>query len=190
MWVVETFFQASLALFQPWMMLFEGWLMAVYQHDADGLGLIQQAIQIWEEKAGSRRGVLTQYNLLIEGYLALGQADAALDDVDTMLDFIDTTDLRVAEAEFRRLKGEALRALDQPEEAEGCFQHTLTVARKQNAKAWELRAAMSLCRLYQATGQAAQLAAARDQLAEVYGWFTEGLDTADLQDAAALLTKA
>jgi len=175
-------------ILQPWVMLFTGWLRAVDQHDAEGLDLMHQAVQSLEE-ANSQRGILLQYNLLMDGYLALGQADAALAHLDPMLDIMNATELRNAEAEFRRLKGEALRALDQPDAAEACFQRALSVARAQSAKAWELRAALSLCRLYQATGQATQLAAARAQLAEVYGWFTEGFATGDLQEAAALLAE-
>jgi tetratricopeptide (TPR) repeat protein len=178
---------ASLAVFQPWVLLFEGWLMAVDQRAAAGLEQMHQAIQLWEKEAGSQGGMLLQYTLLIEGYLALGQAEAALAPLDAMLDFIDATDFRAAEAEFVRLRGEAWRALGQPDKAEACFQRALAVARAQPAKTWELRAVMSLCRLYQAAGQATKLATARAQLTKVYDWFTEGLDTPDLQAAAALL---
>ena len=69
-------------------------------------------------------------------------------------------------------------------EAATCFQQALNVARQQQAKSLELRAAMSLSRLWQRQGQRA---AARELLADVYGWFTEGFDTADLQEAKALL---
>ncbi len=175
-------------ILQPWVMLFTGWLRAIDQHDAGGLDLMHQAIQSLEQ-ANSQRGILLQYNLLMDGYLALGQADVALARLDAMLDIMNATELRNAEAEFRRLKGEALRALSQPDAAEVCFQRALTVAREQSAKAWELRAVTSLCRLYQATGQATQSAAARAQLTEVYAWFTEGFDTPDLQKAAALLAE-
>ena len=72
----------------------------------------------------------------------------------------------------------------QGESAEACFQHALTIARRQQAKSFELRAAMSLSRLWQRQGRRD---AARQLLAEVYGWFTEGFDTADLQEAKALL---
>ena len=65
-----------------------------------------------------------------------------------------------------------------------CFQQALDIARRQQAKSWELRAAMSLSRLWQQQGKRA---AARELLAPIYGWFTEGFDTADLQDAKALL---
>src|SRR5262245_55402453 len=90
------------------------------------------------------------------------------------------------EAELHRLKGELLLALsaDNHAEAEGCFHHALDVARRQQTKSLELRAAMSLSRLWQRQGKRAE---AYELLAPVYGWFTEGFDTADLQEAKALL---
>ncbi len=69
-------------------------------------------------------------------------------------------------------------------QAEACFQQALAIARSQRAKSWELRTAMSLSRLWQPQGKRA---AARDLLEPIYGWFTEGFDTADLQEAKALL---
>jgi predicted ATPase len=74
--------------------------------------------------------------------------------------------------------------MDHTGEAEACLQHALAIARRQQAKSFELRAAMSLSRLWQRQGKRD---AARDLLAPLYGWFTEGFDTADLQDARALL---
>ena len=89
-------------------------------------------------------------------------------------------------AETYRLQGELLlaRATGQDTEAEACFRQALDIARRQQAKSWELRAAMSLARLWQRQGKRD---AARQVLTEVYGWFTEGFDTADLQEAKALL---
>jgi len=75
-------------------------------------------------------------------------------------------------------------AVAQPEEAEACFHQALDVARRQRARALELRAAMSLARLWQQQGKRTE---ARELLAPIYGWFTEGFDTADLQEAKALL---
>src|SRR5262249_9587986 len=85
-----------------------------------------------------------------------------------------------------RLQGTLLlrQAVPDTAQAEACFQQALTVVRRQQAKSWELRAATSLSRLWQHQGKRA---AAYDLLAPVYGWFTEGFDTADLQDARALL---
>jgi predicted ATPase len=76
------------------------------------------------------------------------------------------------------------QAADQHAQAETCFQHALTIARRQQAKSLELRAAMSLARLWQQQGQRT---ATYELLAPIYGWFTEGFDTADLQEAKALL---
>src|SRR5207253_11031937 len=90
------------------------------------------------------------------------------------------------EAELHRLKGELLlqQSPDHHAEAHACFQQALDVARDQQAKALELRAATSLARLWQQQGKRAE---AYPLLAEVYGWFTEGFDTPDLQEAKALL---
>ena len=88
--------------------------------------------------------------------------------------------------QIHRLKGELLLAAspEKPAEAEACFQQALDVARRQEAKSLELQAAMSLGRLWQQQGKRAE---AYDLLAPIYGWFTEGFDTADLQEARALL---
>jgi len=99
---------------------------------------------------------------------------------------VDSTGERRDEPELYRIKGELLLRHTVPDvhQAEACFQQALAIARRQQAKSWELRAAMSLARLWQGQGKRA---AARQLLAEVYGWFTEGFDTADLQEARALL---
>ena len=90
------------------------------------------------------------------------------------------------EAELHRLRGELLlqQTVAQSEEAEPCFQQALAVAHRQQAKSLEVRAAVSLARLWQRQGKRRE---AHQLLAEVYGWFTEGFDTADLQEAKALL---
>ena len=89
-------------------------------------------------------------------------------------------------AEAYRLQGALLlqQTLPDASQAEACFQLALTVAHRQQAKSWELRSAISLSRLWQSQGKRA---AACQLLADVYGWFTEGFDTADLQEAKALL---
>jgi predicted ATPase len=102
------------------------------------------------------------------------------------LEIVHDTGERWAEPELFRLTGELLLRQDVPDatQAEACFQRALVGARCQQAKSWELRAALSLSRLWQQQGKREE---ARHLLAEVYGWFTEGFDTADLQDAKALL---
>ena len=99
---------------------------------------------------------------------------------------VKTTEERWCEAEVNRIAGEI--ALVSPEhdaaKAEAYFERALTIARQQQAKSWELRAAMSMARLWRDQGKVQQ---ARELLAPVYGWFTEGFDTLDLKEAKALL---
>src|SRR5262249_16899210 len=102
------------------------------------------------------------------------------------LTFAATTGERWYEPELYRLKGELLlqQNSDNQTEAESCFHHALDIARNQQAKSFELRVATSLARLWQSQGKRD---AARQLLGDVYYWFTEGFDTADLKDAKALL---
>jgi predicted ATPase len=99
---------------------------------------------------------------------------------------VDHTGERHWEAEVYRLKGELLlqQAVPDAPQTEACFQQALAVPRRQQARSLELRAALSLSRLWQQQGKRN---AARQVLAEIYGWFTEGFDTPDLQEARALL---
>jgi predicted ATPase len=99
---------------------------------------------------------------------------------------VDTTEESRHEAELYRLQGELLlrQAVPDVPQAEACFQQALDIARRQQARSWELRAAMSLSRLWQRQGKCDD---ARELLAPIYDWFTEGFDTADLQEAKALL---
>jgi predicted ATPase len=115
-----------------------------------------------------------------------GQTTEGLEALAEALATLPTSGVLWWEAELHRLRGELLlqHAVAQPGEAEACFQQALTVARRQQAKSLELRATMSLARLWQRQGKGAT---AQQMLAEVYGWFTEGFDTADLQEARALL---
>ena len=93
---------------------------------------------------------------------------------------------RISEAELYRLKGDLLLALfeENQAEAEESFRRAIDIARRQGAKSLELRAVMSLSRLWQKQGKQEE---ARQMLAEIYGWFTEGFDTADLKEAKELL---
>src|SRR5947199_10108699 len=102
------------------------------------------------------------------------------------LKLVQTTGERWYKQDLYRLKGELLLQLssDNQAEAEHCFQQAMTVAQNQQAKSFELRAATSLAKLWQQQGKRQE---AYDLLAPVYNWFTEGFDTADLQDAKGLL---
>jgi predicted ATPase len=122
--------------------------------------------------------------MLGRAYSNSGHAEEGLRLLTEALVHVDHTGERFWEAEVYRRKGELLQAVPDALQAEACFQQALVVARRQQAKSWELRAALSLSRLWQQQGKRA---AARQLLAEVYGWFTEGFDTPDLQEAKVLL---
>jgi class 3 adenylate cyclase len=122
--------------------------------------------------------------LLAEAYLAAGRSHEGLAAVDESIAAADQLHLRWFEAELHRLKGELALAGAQEREAEGSMRRAMAIAQRQQAKGWELRAATSLARLLRKQGRIAQ---ARDVLAPVYNWYTEGFDTTDLKDAKALL---
>jgi len=138
------------------------------------------------QNAGTKLGQAPVLAQLAEAYWRTGQTAAGLQALTEALAVMDTTSERWWAAETYRLKGELLlqQGILDASGAETCFQHAMDIARQQRAKSWELRAATSLARLWQQQGQRAE---AYDLLAPVYGWFTEGFDTADLQEAKALL---
>jgi class 3 adenylate cyclase/predicted ATPase len=123
---------------------------------------------------------------LAMAYAELGQPDDARRCIDDAIDKVERSKEKWCEAEVHRIAGEiALKSLaPDPERAEAYFNHALLVARQQQVKSWELRAAMSMARLRRDQGKREE---ARDLLAPVYGWFTEGFDTLDLKEAKALL---
>ena len=125
--------------------------------------------------------------LLAEAYGQAGQPEAGLTCLAEAVTRVEATEERWWEAEVYRLQGELLLRLRSPPDvaqATACFHQALDVARRQQAKALELRAALSLSRLWQQQGQRAE---AHALLAPIYGWFTEGFDTADLREAQVLL---
>src|SRR5262249_43093830 len=127
--------------------------------------------------------------LLAEVHGTMGQPEAGLTVLTKALALVDQTGEHFYEAELYRLKGALLvqQHADHQAEAEHCFLHALAIARNQQAKSLELRVATSLARLWQQQGKRQE---AHDLLAPIYGWFTEGFDTADLQDAKALLDES
>ena len=115
-----------------------------------------------------------------------GRLDDGLSALTAALAAADEQGNRHYEAETHRLKGELLLKRNDcnATEARNCFERAIEIARRQSAKSWELRATMSLARLVDKQGRRDE---ARTMLADIYGWFTEGFDTADLIDAKALL---
>jgi class 3 adenylate cyclase/predicted ATPase len=121
------------------------------------------------------------------GAASSGAADEAMRLIDEALDETEQTSERWSEAEIQRLKGVLLLSGEAPDaraRAEQCFERSLEVARRQSARAWELRTATDLAKLWHEQGKRDD---ARELLAPIYNWFTEGFDTSDLKDAKALL---
>jgi predicted ATPase len=180
--------------------ILRGWALAAQGQAEEGISQMQQGLAAYRA-TGAELFRPFWLALLAEGYGEAGQADQGLPLVAEALEVMDQQGERFWEAELYRLKGELLLRADvqrptsnvrgmvrdmspAPTEAENCFQQALDVARRQSAKSLELRAAMSLSRLWQQQGKQVE---ARQLLAPLYGWFTEGFDTADLQEARALL---
>jgi predicted ATPase len=152
----------------------------------EGLALCTRELAAKRVSANERERPLTSI-LLAEAYQNAGQPSEGLRVLEEPLGRVAHTREGWIEAELHRIRGELLLpSVAEPYsgEAEACFQRALAVAREQSARMWELRAAMSLARLWANQGRRAE---AHDLLAPVYGWFTEGFDTADLKDAKALL---
>jgi predicted ATPase len=165
--------------------IFVGWAQAEQGQGAEGIAQIQQGLAT-RQAIGLELCQSTYLTMLSEAYAQVRQPAAGLVAVTDALTRVATTGECWRAAEMHRLRGELLlqQTVAQPEEAETCFHQALTIARRQEAKSLELRAAMSLARLWQRQGKRA---AAYELLAPVYGWFTEGFDTVDLREAKALL---
>jgi class 3 adenylate cyclase/predicted ATPase len=189
--------------FPSWLangMVLRGWALAAQGQRAEGIAQLRQGLAA-RRATGEELAQPYFLALLAEACQHAGQTEEGLTVLAEALALVDRTAEHWWEAELYRLKGElllqsggqsresgvltldtGLQTLDA--EAEACFRQALDIARHQQARSLELRAAMSLSRLWQRQGKRA---AARQLLAEVYGWFTEGFDTADLQEARALL---
>ncbi len=172
--------------------------------EEEGIAQLRQGLADWRG-IGTELGVPQNLGYLAEACDELGQVEEGLSMLTEALAVVEKTGEGYWETELYRLKGELLlkarpersrrdegrRACPEPAEgmkdelsAEKCFQKAIEVARGQSAKSLELRAVMSLCRLWQEQGKKEE---ARQMLAEIYGWFSEGFDTVDLKEAKALL---
>ena len=162
-----------------------GWAQAVQGQDATGIAQMRQGLVNWQTLG---LALVEPYwlTLLAEAYGQVRQPEEGLRVLSEALSVLNSNGERFWEAELYRLKGELLlqQSTENHTEAASCFQKAITIAQNQSAKSWELRAATSLARLWQQQGKRQE---AHDLLAPVYHWFTEGFDTADLQEAQALL---
>jgi predicted ATPase len=165
-----------------------GWALAASIPGEEGITQIHQGLAAYRA-TGATANRPYYLSLLAKVSAKMGQFSEGLEALAEALATVAKSRVRWWEAELYRLRGELLlqHAVAQPEEAEACFQQALAVARRQQAKSLELRAAMSLSRLWQRQGKRDK---ARQLLAEIYDWFTEGFDTADLQEAKALLDES
>jgi predicted ATPase len=166
-------------------MMLQGWLSAQSGKASDAVQMINSGLIAYRSTAST--AIVPWYlSCLARAHADIGQSDDARRCIGEALTAVETTKERVWEAEANRVAGEI--ALMSPErdaaKAEAYFERALAVARKQQAKSWELRAAMSMARLWRDQGKSQQ---ARELLAPIYGWFTEGFDTLDLKEAKSLL---
>ena len=169
----------------PQATFFSGWLWTVRGQPEKGIAQMQKGLYDMRA-AGAALDLSYVLALIAEAYGKSGQTELGLSVLNEALDQVEQIDERFYEAELYRLRGQLLLQLspDNHTEAETCFQKALDVARSQQAKSWELRAATSLARLWQSQDKRQE---AYDLLAPVYNWFQEGHDTADLIDAKALI---
>jgi predicted ATPase len=155
------------------------------QQVEEGIAQIQQGLTAYRA-LGGENGLPLILSDLAEALAHLGRIEEGLAVLAEAFTVMEKNDERMYEAELYRLKGELLlsSAIAGALEAEACFHQAVAIAQRQGAKSLELRAVVSLSRLWQQQGKQEE---ARQRLAEIYGWFTEGFDTADLQAARILL---
>jgi predicted ATPase len=166
------------------MPIFLGWVTAEQGKPKEGIAQIKQGLGAI--KATSSLCWQIHYLVMLaEAYKRAGEIDNGLATIEESLILMEKTGQRYFEAELHRLKGELLRMKDGNEaEVQSLFERAIDVARGQKSKSLELRATMSLARLWQKQGKKED---AYKNLSEIYEWFTEGFDTQDLKDAKALL---
>jgi predicted ATPase len=158
--------------------------MAEQGRNEEGIAQIQEGLVAYRA-TGAELWRPCYLCLLGEACMETGRLDDGLSALTEALAAADENEIRFYEAETHRLKGELLLRQNDSNtaEAQNCFQRAIEIARNQSAKSWELRATMSLARLLAKQGRRDE---ARKMLAEIYNWFTEGFNTADLKDAKAL----
>jgi predicted ATPase/DNA-binding winged helix-turn-helix (wHTH) protein len=174
----------GLSDYWAWATGLRGWAIFQQGRREEGIAQLREGLAAFS----ATEALLRPYYLclLAEAWRETGRLDDGLNAVTEALAAADERGIRFYEAETHRLKGELLAKQDASNaaEAESCFERAIEIARTQSAKSLELRATMSLARLLRDTARRAE---ARAKLVEIYGWFTEGLDTPALCDAKALL---
>jgi len=166
-------------------MVLQGCVSAMTGKASDAVHMIASGINAWRS-TGATLWMPVYLSYLTRAHAALGQFDDASHYIGEAMTAVQTTQERWYEADIHRIAGEIALLAPEPDAAKAAayFERALAVAREQQAKSWEMRAAMSMARLWRDQGKRQQ---ARDLLAPVYSWFTEGFDTPDLKEARALL---
>jgi predicted ATPase len=177
--------EKGIVLWKMQAMAHRGGMLALVGKSADAIQTISSGIDGWYSVGATVFAPFWLSHLAL-GYADIGKFDEAWSKIDETMTAMETTKEKWCEAEVNRIAGEiALKSSGpDPAKAEAYFQRALNVARQQQAKSWELRASMSLARLWRDQGKVRE---ARELLTPVYGWFTEGFDTLDLKEAKALL---
>jgi class 3 adenylate cyclase/predicted ATPase len=173
------------ALWKAWGMMNQGWLLASTGKTRNAVQMITLGIAAWRS-TGSTLQIPFYLSHLARAHAELGQFEEAWHCIGEAMRAVETTREKWCEADVQRAAGEIAMISPEPDgaKAEAYFARALAVARQQQAKSWELRAAMSMAGLWRDQGKQRQ---AHDLLAPLYGWFTEGFDTLDLKQAKALL---
>jgi predicted ATPase len=166
-------------------LVYQGAALAHNGKSDDGIAMMREGLAV-HRSAGSAWLLPHFLVLLAEAYESAGQAETGVTLMKEALSAAEGTNERWCEAEIHRLNGQLLLAARDPDETvvETCFRRAVVIAKEQKGKFWELRAATSLARLWREQGKRTE---ARDLLAPIYGWFTEGFDTRDLKEAKTLL---
>ena len=166
-------------------MMFEGCVLASTGKSSEAIERLT-AGSIGYQSTGATTFLTWFLSYLTRAYAELGQFNDAWRRIGEMMTAVQTTKESWCEADLHRIAGEIALKSPEPDaaKAEGYFERALAISRQQQAKSWELRAAMSMTRLWRDQGKVQQ---ARQLLAPVYGWFTEGFETRDLKEAKALL---
>jgi predicted ATPase len=175
--------EQGFAMWSPVGNIMRGWSLGLVGQAAEGLPLMLKGI---DDVSATGCNILIPLFLMVlaQVYGTAGQPQEGLKQLVKAAKLVETTREGWAEAEMHRIRGTLLLSIHDQAAAEDSFHKALAVAQRQNAKFWELRAAMSMARLWRDHGKRDE---ARDLLAPVYGWFTEGFDTLDLKEAKALL---
>ena len=163
--------------------ILHGWCLGTTGQPAEGIQRLLKGITI-SRAAGVKIVLPFCLMTLAEVYGQAGQPEEGLKRIAEAAELVETTKERWAEAEIHRMRGTLLMSMHEYAAAEDNYHRALAVARQQQAKFWELRAALSLARLWRDQGKPQQ---GRNLLAPVYGWFKEGFDIRDLKEAKALL---